>query len=476
MNTLRTRDALTRLGCMALLTTMLGACAGGFAYRRPEVTLPVQWQTGGVLVDSAPTRAPWWSSFQNAELDRLIKAVLEGNRDVMAAGSRIAQARALAQIDGASLMPTLSAGGNASREKRANTTQKAQYQSGLSATYELDVWGKNQRARDAALSRVHSSVHAQRALSLALQAAVAVTYFQLLSAQDQVAVAKSTLVNAESVLNLLHVQHQAGAVSKLEVVRQQGLVASVKADLEPILQRRQQANDALAVLMGRHPYDLKLSSTPLSAVKLPTVAAGLPSSLLENRPDIAQAEADLVAADADLAAARAALFPSLKLTAAGGVESAALSLLLRPSSVIYSLAASLTAPIFDGGRLRGQVAFNQARKDELVHTYHQAILRALRDVENSLSASQHLAAQAAHQAEVVNLALEAHKMADLRYRNGAVDFATVLDAQRVLLAAQATQSAVTLARFTAAVDLNQSMGGSWLESSQTPREVSVRAR
>jgi outer membrane protein, multidrug efflux system len=465
---------LSRPSFLTLVVLALTACASGSPYQRPDVSLPSQWQTlGGAAAPGAPTNGTWWGYFESAELNRLMEAAVDGNRDLKAANSRMAQARALTQIDGALQLPSVGVNTSAARSKRAGASVSNQFGAGLNATYELDLWGKNRQTHEAARSRLQSSSLARQALLVTLQADVAVTYFQLLSAQDRLAMAQTTLRNTEAVLRLLQVQHQAGAVSKLEVVRQQGLVASVKADMAPIERQRQQARDALAVLLGRHPQDMALSTASLNSLKLPVVDAGLPSALLSRRPDIAQAEAELVAANADVNAARAALFPSIKLTAAGGVESAALSMLLRPASVVHALAAGLAAPIFDGGRLRGQLAFNEAGREALVHAYHQAVLLGLREVEDGLSAVHRLAEQATHQAEVVTHAAEAQSMAELRFRNGAVDFATVLDAQRVLLAAQAAQATVTLARYAAVTDLYRSLGGSWAAASVTP---SHRAR
>lgn len=442
------------------ITLALTACASGSIHQRPDVPLPGKWQSGTAGAGEA-IQGPWWRSFQNAELDRLIASAVDGNRDLKAASSRIAQARALAQGAGADRLPSLGASAGVARDKSSGKSRVTQHTAGLGASFELDLWGKNQQSHEAALGRLQSSEHARDAVTLALQAEVALTYFQLLSAQDRTAMGQSALQNAESVLRLLHVQHEAGAVSKLEVVRQQGLVASVKADLAPIELQRLQARDALAVLLGRAPQDMGLAKAPLTTVRLPTIDAGVPSSLLTRRPDIAQAEADLIAANADINAARAALFPSIKLTAAGGGESASLTQLLRPASLVYHLAAGLTAPIFDGGRLRSQVALSRARQDELVQTYHQTILRALQDVEGSLGAVTQWGEQAKHQAEVVAHATDAHQMADLRYRNGAVDFATVLDAQRVLLAAQSAQATIALSRYAAAINLHRALGGPW---------------
>jgi outer membrane protein, multidrug efflux system len=460
MSETRRFGALCFAPCTVLLFSLLSACATGPAYQRPAVAVPGQWQSAATAAAGASTQAHWWAEFQNPALDRLIALAMANNHDLQAAGHRITQARALAQVAGAARWPSVEINANTSRERAARTTSS---KASIDASFEWDLWGKNRQQQDAALGRVQSSVYAQQGLRLVLQAEVATTYFQLLSAGDRVALLGDSLKNSQAVLHLLQTQHKAGAVSGLEVARQQGLVASLKADLSPLEQQRQQARTALAVLLGRSVQDLtplNLETPPLGSIRLPTVAAGLPSSLLVRRPDIQQAEADLQAAHADLGAARAALFPSLQLSATGGVASTSLLALVRASNPALALAAGLTAPIFDAGRRQGQVTVAKARQDELLQTYEQSILLALRDVENGLTAVQGLAEQQQHQQAVLSHATTALRLSDVRFRNGAVDFGTVLDAQRTQLAARAAQEATALSRYTATVALYRALGGS----------------
>lgn len=445
------------------LVALLGACAVSPAYQRPEVTLPARWQSG--IADSLATPTAWWTRFRSAELDRLIETTLENNRDLKAAASRIAQARALARLAGASLLPEVALQAEASRAKDIGDSKPSNtFSADVVASFELDLWGKNREAHQAALSRVQGSVHAQQFVKVTLQAEVAIAYFQVLSAHDRLALARSILSNVESLLRLLHVQFDAGAISALEIERQQGLLASVRASIPPIELERQRARDALAILLGRPPQGFSVPPGSLAAMDMPRVAAGLPSELLERRSDIRQAEANLIAANADINAARAAFFPSIRLTAAGGVASDALSSVLRSGSLVYGIAAGLIAPIFNYGRLEGELDLAKARQDELVHVYQQAILLALREVEDGLAAVQRLTEHAEHQQQVIVHSRAAFRMAELRYRNGAVDFTTVLDAQRVLLAAQAAREEITLSRYIAAIGLYRALGGGWEES------------
>ena len=456
------RAAAVNVFAAVAVAVLAVGCAVGPGYQRPAVEMPARWQANAA--PEAPPAGAWWAEYRSTELDRLMAEALAGNRDLRAAASRVAQARALAQAAGAPQWPTVGASVDATRAKRHGGTgggaAGSSFEAGIAAVFELDFWGKNARARDAALARLLSREHAQRAVQLALQAEVATSYFRVLSAADRLVLARNSLANAEAVLRLVRVQRDAGALSGLELARQQAQVASVNADIAPIEQQRQQALDALAVLTGRPPQALGLAGTSLASMRLPPVVADMPAHLLVARPEILQAEADLVAANADLRVARAAFFPSITLTAAGGFESASLASLLRSGSVVHALAAGLTAPLFDGGRLRAQQALATAREDELVQVYQQSILTALRDVEASLVAAQRLAEQAAHQRDVIGHADAALRLAETRFRSGAIDFTTVLDAQRVLLAARAAQAATEFERYAASVALQRALGGS----------------
>jgi len=229
------------------------------------------------------------------------------------------------------------------------------------------------------------------------------------------------------------------------------------------------------VLTGQPPQGFVVADARLAGLRLPAVAPGLPAQLLQQRPDIRAAEAELAAAHADVAAARAALFPTLLIGIDGAFTGSTLSSALRSGSLAYAAGASLAAVLFDGGRRRGEVQLSEGRREELVALYEQAILSALRDVEDGLSAVARGAEQATHQQQVIEHARAALRLADLRYRNGAVDFSTVLDAQRVLLAAEDAAESIALARFVAAVGLFRALGGGWpAEGGVTTARVGVR--
>jgi outer membrane protein, multidrug efflux system len=446
----------------------LSACATGpqqpisANYQRPAVALPDTWQTNSVEPQASPELTAWWTRFKSVELEHLMEAAIANNYNLKAAASRIAQARAIARIAGVPLLPEAGVSGDLARGRGAGDavpSTKASLE--LGASFELDLWGKNRQAHEAALNRVQASVFAQRLVKVTLHSDVALAYFQMLSAGDRLELARKSLMNAEALLELLQVQFKAGAISGLEVERQQGLIVSVRAGIPPLELERQSASDALAILLGRTPQGFTPPRGTLAAIDLPAIAPDLPSKLLERRSDIRQAEANLVAANADISAARAAFFPSIRLTAATGFASKELISTLSGFNFIYNLAAGITAPIFNRGRLQGNLELAQARQDELIQNYQQSILVALREVEGSLASVKRFAEQDIQQRQLIQYSKTALDLIELRYRNGAIDFTTVLDAQRVLLAAQTAQEQLSLSRYAAAVGLYRALGGGW---------------
>lgn len=446
------------------------ACSLGPQYQEPEIEVPEQWQESAQGTGIWPS-AEWWSGFGSAELDRLMAAAVSNNHDLRAAASRVLQSEAQAKIAGAALYPALSAGGSATRTKQADRgddrgpgrfpSAQTTYQASLSAAYEIDVWGKNRSAADAALTRLRSSQFDGQTVAITLVSDVGSTYFQVLSLRDRIRLAEETLRNAESILDLLEHQQGAGAISDLQVSQQRSAVATQRAAIPALRQSERQAIDALAILLGRNPERQTISAQTLEEVRVPEVVAGLPSSLLERRPDIRKAEADLVASHFDIVNARAQRFPSIELTAAGGTESAALSNLFGPGSFLYNLAAAATAPLFEGGRLEGQEELAQARYQELLEAYQQAILSAFRDVEDALAAVKNARARYGFQREAFEQAREAYRIGALQFRAGTVDFLSVLEAQRSVFEAQDALVQADLARFDALIGLYKALGGGW---------------
>jgi len=463
LGVLRIAGSGVRGACASLVALLMIGCSTPVAYQRPTVELPGHWQAKADAAPAAPETAivwdRWWPEFGSDELNSLAAAALAGNQELAAAQQRVLLARALVDSAASASAPTLDAQADASRTRRSGSGTSTTLGLGVSAALDLDLNGASARAVDAATGRVQQREAARETLGASLLVDLSEQYFRILSALDRLEIARANIANAESLLTLLKSRQQAGAVASLEVVRQEGLVATLRAGVAPLEQQRRSALAALAVLTGRAPQGFGVQATSLSAVRLPALAAALPVQLLERHPEVRQAEAELIVAHADLNAARSAWLPRGRIDVGAALESATLAALFNGATVIGSLGAGMLAPLIDGGRIRAQLNAATARRDEVTHLYRQAVLAALRDVEDRLSALRTLAEQATQQQRVVEFAQASLRMADLRYRNGATDYATVLDAQRVLLAAQDSQAITHLARYSQTLGLVRALGG-----------------
>lgn len=467
MNTLSRKSI-----CIAVALALAG-CATVSPTLQPNVTAPAQWNEGPAE-RSAPLSTEWWSAFESDELKALVDAALAGSPDLAIAAERVRQAEAQVQVAGASLFPSLSVGAGSSR--RVTDTEGAPSRRSdsssltFSASYELDLWGRNAAGVRAADASFRATAFDRDAARLTLIAGVATSYFEILSLRGRLAIARENLAIAERVQSLVEVRARNGAASQLDVERQQAQVLSQRAALLPLEQLERQTLAALAVLVGRVPEGFEVKAASLADLRIPAVNPGLPAEMLVRRPDLAAAEAQVASANGNVAAARAALLPSIELTGSAGLSSAALlSFLSGPQSAV-SLALSLLQPIFDGGRLRGQVAISESRERELVESYRKAILSAFADVEQALVAVSRSAQREALQAQVQESARNALRLAEIRYREGADDLLTVLEAQRTLFQAQDQLASVRLDRLAGAVALYKALGGGWTaEAAAMPR-------
>ena len=286
-------------------------------------------------------------------------------------------------------------------------------------------------------------------------------YFQVLASQDRLRIARDNLAAATRILAIIKERAAVGTASQLEVSQQESLVAQVRAAIPVLEITLKQSMAELAVLAGRPPELMSVRGGSLNALAVPRVTPGLPSELLEQRPDIRRAEAQLTATNHDVTSARAAFFPSIRLTGETGWQSAALASLFGPGAWFYTMAASLTQPIFDGGRLFGQLDIAKGQRDEALATYRGAVLGAFRDVEQALVALQQQTLRERLQADVVRSAREAFTIAEARLREGTTDIVTVLNTQQTLFQGQDTLVQVRLARVLAAIALYQAVGGGW---------------
>jgi NodT family efflux transporter outer membrane factor (OMF) lipoprotein len=446
-------------------TLALAACMVGPDYAQPETASAPAWKEAPAQRGSWPEPG-WWRRFESPALDAYIAAAQRNNYDIGAAAARVLQADAQLRIAGASLLPTLDATGDVARQRStsrgsiANRTATS-YAAGLAASYEVDFWGRNRSSVAAAQALSTATRFDRDTVALTVTANVAQTYFQTIEFYDRLAIARENLENAEQVLDVVEARARNGAASPLEVAQQRTVVAQQRASIPPLEQQLSQSESALAVLLGQPPSTLAVAPDTLDNLAVPAIAPGLPSELLTRRPDIQNAEAQLVAANADIGTARAAFFPSIVLTGQTGFSSLALSSLFDSAGFFYTLAAGLTQPLFEGGRLSGQVDLTEARFEELAHVYRQAVISAFGDVETALVAARQLASQQALQESALEQARTAYELADIRYRAGAVDLLTVLDAQRTLFQVGDQLAQIKSARLQNQVALFRALGGGW---------------
>ena len=422
--------------------------------------LPARWQA--ISKDATDcTACSGWQAFGSEELRALTAQALAQNLDIAVAAARVAQADAAARIAGAALLPSVTAQADAGRQGRLGGDAVVTGRNlgvSLGAQYEIDFWGRHRAARDGALHGLQASAFDRDTVRLALVAGVASTWLQAVAAADRSDIARLNLSRAERVLALVESRARAGAATPLELAQQRGLVANQARGLAALRQQAVDARTALAVLLGET-QARGLRTASLAALAPPQLGVGLPSELLARRPDLAAAEARMAAADADVAAARAAMLPRVTLGGSVGYASDRLRSLF--DNPLYSLAAGLTAPVFDAGRLAAEADRAAARRTELLARYHQAIVAAFGDVEIALNAVDGSQTQADAQAEELRQAGRAATLAEVRYRAGAETLLTLLDAQRTLYAAQDEAVQARLAQLQASVALYRALGGGW---------------
>ena len=457
---------------LSLLTlcVLLGAC--GSPAQRPDsgIAPPAAWQSPH-SESATRSNVQWWSQFGSPQLDRLVEQARVGSFDLSAAMARVRQAQAETVVAGGSQLPEFKAGLNANRQKLlrgngysqldADSSNKAvdYFDANLSASYEIDFWGGQRASRDSAQFALQASEFDQATVELTLLSGVANGYAQTLSLQEQQRIAELNLANAQSVLKLVQTRFDSGSATALELAQQKSLVAAQQRQLPLVQQQTQEAQISLAALLGRPVQQLSLGQERFDQLTWPTIAAGLPSELISRRPDIARAEAQLAAAQADVTVARAAMLPTVTLSAELGSGADLAADILR--SPFYNLTAGLLAPVFNNGRLGAERDKATARQEELLEAYRGAIINGFADVEKALNSIRGLDEQRQWQGEELNQAQTAFNIAQSRYQAGAEDLLTVLETQRTLYAAQDLNVQLRLARMQASIALYKALGGGW---------------
>lgn len=430
------------------------------------------WKTA--QPSDALARGEWWKVFGDPKLDELEQQAIDANQNLVAAAARVKEARALNQAARAGLFPTLDAGFGPTRQQVSAASQfqpdgtsipqQTFWRAQASASYEVDLFGRVASSVDAAKADAQQAEALYRSVLLALEADVAQNYFALRELDAEADVYAQAVQLREQALERVQRRYAEGEIAELDVQRAQAEVATARADAMAVQRLRAASEHSLAVLLGQAPAAFSLAANPLLPVDL-RIPPGLPSSLLERRPDIAAAERAMAAANARIGVAKAAFFPSLTLTGTGGFESATLGDLFKWSSRAFLLGplagTALAVPIFDGGKRRGNLENARAVYEEDVAKYRQQVLVAFREVEDNLADLRILEDQTATQDAAVKASQRAADLARKQYTEGAVDYLSVIDAQRTVL--QARRSAVQLRGVQAAstVNLIRALGGGW---------------
>lgn len=425
------------------------------------------------VAEAALPPLDWWRSFRSRELTELIEEARGANLDIAAAIARIVQADAQSRIAGAPLLPGVDLNASATRSRASQSTSGGSSGSSgrsevntlsgtLSASYEIDFWGKNRSALRAAEETAAASRYDREVVGLSTVVATANAYFQVLASQDRLQVARENIASADRVLKLIQQRLNAGTASALDTAQQESLLATQRAAVPLLEQTLTQNRNALALLIARSPESVRVRGGSLRGVTYPRVTPGLPSELLAQRPDIREAEAQLAAANANVENARAQMLPSITLTGEGGYQSAVLKTLLRPESALYSFGAGLTQPIFDGFKLQGNLDLQKGKQDELLQNYRKSVISGFVDVENALDGIRQTALRERLQRDVVVASQRAFDLSEQRLNQGTIDQVTLLQTQQTLFSAQDTLAQARLAHVQAIVSLYQALGGGWL--------------
>ena len=453
-----------------LTAALVSACTLGPDYKRPQITAPATFQYE--TKDAAATAdTPWWQQFQDPVLEQLIDEALKHNTNVQIAAANVEQAAALMLQTRSQLFPIVGYGAGAQRERTREPAfaslipnypnPASAYQAALQGSWEIDLWGRIRRQSESAYANVLATDEARRGVILSLVAQVANSYLQLRGLDAQLDVAKKTLQTYKESVDLFTLQFQYGQVSMMNVAQAQSQYETAAVQIPLLESQIAQTQNSLAVLIGRDPGPI-VRGKSVDDLQLPQVPAGLPSSLLERRPDLLQAEQQLIAANAQIGAAKALYFPTISLTGAFGSASSDLSKLFSGPAGVWSYAGTLAGPIFSFGAVSGQVAQAEAAQNAALLNYQLSIRNAFADVDNALVANQKLREQLDAQVKLVAALRQYSDLARLQYDGGYTSYSTVLQAEQALFPAELSLASIRAQVFGSSVNLYKAMGGGWV--------------
>ncbi|MCC6609075.1 MAG: efflux transporter outer membrane subunit [Burkholderiales bacterium] len=453
---------------VVLVAVLIGACTSvGPNYERPALDVQAAYRNvGGTWKPAEPgdrlDRGTWWRIYDDPQLDALAARVSTGNQNIRVAEARYRQAQAIARAAQADRLPFVSAGASAGRSFTDNQAGGARgsYELGVDASWEPDLWGRVRRAIEAGEAQAQAAAADLESARLSATAALVQNYLALRVIDAQARLLDETVAAYARFLKLTQNRYNAGVVGKSDVVQAEAQLKSTQAQRVDLGVQRAQLEHAIAVLMGETPASLAINPAPMVA-KLPQIPFGVPSELLQRRPDIASAERTVAAANARIGVAQSALYPSLNLTASTGLRAATVPTLLSAPTFFWALGASAAQVLFDAGARQATVDQARAAFEVEVGLYRQTVLTSFQEVEDNLAALNILAEEAKLQAEAVAAARQSVQLTENRYKAGTASFLDVINVQTILLANERTAVALLGRRLTASVQLVRALGGGW---------------
>jgi outer membrane protein, multidrug efflux system len=462
------RQSISQIGITLLLAFALTGCTVGPNYKRPTVTAPPTFRDAPADASTSTSFGDqkWADVFQDPQLQKLIREALEKNYDVRIAATRILQAQAQLTITRGDQLPSAAAVASANDTRTAasklfGAVNTSANELGVGFQWNLDFWGKYRRATEAARDQLLASNWAQQQVKMTVVSGVASAYYTLRELDLQLQISRQTLTSNQDSLRLTQLLSDHGRTSLLDVRQAEQLVYAASAAIPSLEKQIEQQENLISILIGENPADVARGLDLTAQPHPPEVPAGLPSSLLDRRPDIREVEAQLMAANAQIGVAKAAYYPNVTLTGEGGFESVALSNLFTGPAGLWSFAGQLTQPLYAGGQLRGAVRLSEAQKEQLVLTYQQTIQGAFREVSDALIAYAKDQDFRKQQELLTNAAKDASRLSNLRYKGGATSYLEVLDAETRQYSAELTLAQAQLNEMLDYVQLYHSLGGGW---------------
>ncbi|HEY3855579.1 MAG TPA: efflux transporter outer membrane subunit [Verrucomicrobiae bacterium] len=452
-----------------LIVLLLAGCAVGPTYKRPAVNSPTTFRNAGSDTNSLGD-LPWWQLFQDPVLKNLIQTSLTNNYDLRIAAARIEQSREILVQTRSAYYPQvgyeLGVGGgkNVSGGLPSPTGKGAgkEYFGALDASWEIDLWGRVRRLSESARAQYFATEEARRDVTVSLVSGVAQSYFQILALDDELVIAKNATNSFAESLRIFDERLRGGVASKLETSAAEAALDSAAATIPELRRQIVAQEDSLSVLLGFNPGPISRDTNAFNQTTLPDIPPGLPSSLMERRPDVRQAEQLMISANAQIGVAKANFYPQLSLSGLFGRVSPELSMLTGGGANAWEAAAEVVGPIFQGGQLRAQVREARAVWDETRLSYQSTILRAFQEVADALTSREELSRERDFQSRAVAAYEEAVKVANQRYRGGQASYYELLQEQQLLFPAQNTLAQVHLNQLLATVQLYKALGGGWI--------------